>query len=438
MREFRRFKLKSISVFGLGFVGLPLSLTYTLYGVKVYGVDINKEYIERLKKFDTHILEDYQGKNIKEILKESIKKGLFEPTTSAEIAIKNTSEIIVTVGLPIENKQVIMEIFDAAMKTIGKNLKRGDLVLIRSTVPPGTTRKVALPILEKESALKGGVDFFLAYSSERIAEGQAFEEFQTMPVAVGGINEESTKKGRALLNIINPNVIEASSPEVVECSKLIENSSRDVNIALVNELASLTEKMGIDTMEVISVANTHKRVKLLTPGIGVGGHCIPYSSHYIFYTAQKLGLELPLLNAARKVNENKPLQIVNYLEGEMAKIGKLFKGTKFAMLGVAMKDNSSDISESPAMHIKDIILQRGGNVVWYDPNVKGNFSEKRETIEETLKDAEVLIMPIKQDLIKIDLNIIASLMKEKSVIFDPKGLVGRKEIEKRGFIYVTI
>jgi UDP-N-acetyl-D-mannosaminuronic acid dehydrogenase len=430
--------LKSISVFGLGFVGLPLSLTYTFYGVKVYGVDVNKEYIERLKKFDTHILEDYHRKNIKEILKESIENKLFEPTDSAELAMKNTSEIIVTVGVPVENRKAIMKPFNAAMETIGKNLKRGDLILIRSTVPPGTTREVALPILEKKSELKCGKDFFLAYSSERIAEGRAFEEFQTMPVAVAGINEESTKRGKTLLDLINPNVIKASSPEIVEISKLIENSSRDVNIALVNELASLTEKMGVDTMEVISVANTHKRVKLLTPGIGVGGHCIPYSSHYISYEAQKLGLELPLLSTAREVNENRPLQIVNYLEEALSKIRKSLQGTKFAITGIAMKDNSSDISESPAMRIKDIIIQKGGNVVWYDPNVEGDFKEKKETIEETLKDSEVLIIPIKQELIKLNAGLLGSLMKEKSIIFDPKGLLDRKEIEKLGFVYISI
>lgn len=430
--------MKSISVFGLGFVGLPLSLTYTLYGVKVYGVDVNKEYVERLKKFDTHILEEYKGKSIKKILKESIEKGLFEPTISAEAAMKNTNEIIVTVGIPVENEKVVMKPFDTAMKKIGKNLKRGDLVLIRSTVPPGTTKEVALPILEKESNLKGSKDFSLAYSSERIAEGNAFEEFQTMPVTVAGIDRESTKRGKALLNIINKNIIEASCPEVVEISKLIENSSRDVNIAIVNELASLTEKMGIETMEVINVANTHKRVKLLTPGIGVGGHCVPYSSYYIFYKAEKLGLKLSLLNTAREVNKKRPLQIVDYIEDILAQAGKSIINTKFAILGVAMKDNSSDISESPALQIQDIILRKGGKVLWYDPNVKGDFKEKRESIEEALRGAEVLIIPIKQDLIKFDIKLISALMKKKSIIFDSKELLNRREIEKAGFIYISI
>ena len=430
--------MKSISVFGLGFVGLPLSLTYTFYGIKVYGMDIDKEYIERLKNFDTHILENYQGKSIKKILKESIEKGLFVPTESAELAMKNTSEIIVTVGVPVENGKAVMKTFENAIKIIGKNLKRRDFVLIRSTIPPGTTREVALPLLENESNLNCGIDFYLAYSSERIAEGHAFEEFQTMPVAVAGIDSKGTKKGKALLNIINKNVIEASSPEVVEISKLIENSSRDVNIALVNELASLTEKMGVDTMEVINVANTHKRVKLLIPGIGVGGHCIPYASHYISYKAEKLGLELPLLNTAREVNKKRPLQIVNYIEETLIQLNKSIINTKFAILGVAMKDNSSDISESPALQIQDIILHKGGKVLWYDPNVKGDFKEKKESIEEVLRDAEVLIIPIKQDLIKFDAKLISTLMKKKSIIFDSKGLLNRKEIERAGLVYISI
>lgn len=430
--------MKSISVFGLGFVGLPLSLTYTLCGVKVYGVDVNEEYVEKLKKFNTHILEIYKGKSINEILKESIEKGLFEPTTSVEIAMRNTDKIIVTVGIPVENGKTIMQPFEDAIKTIGKNLKKGDFILIRSTVPPGTTREVALRILEEGSGLKCGQDFYLAYSSERIAEGNAFEEFQNMPVAISGIDKESTKKGKDLLSIINKNIIEASSPEVVETSKLIENSSRDVNIALVNELATLSEKMGINTMEVINVANTHKRVKLLTPGIGVGGHCIPYSSHYMFHEAKKLGIELPLLKIAREVNQKRPETVVNHIETALKKQGKHIEKSTFAILGVAMKDNSSDISESPALYIADIIRQRGGEVHWYDPNVNGKFKGKKSSLEETLKNADVLILPIKQDLIKIDIKLIAAFMKAASIIFDAKGLLDQKEVEHIGFLYISL
>ncbi len=431
--------MKNIAVLGLGFVGLPLSLTYAMHGKKVYGIDINSDYIENLKKYKTHIIENYKGETIEEILENAIKKGLFIPTNSVEEGLKNADKIIVTVGIPITNGALQKEIFNAAIKSVGKNLKKGDLVIIRSTVPPGTTREVVLPILEKESKLKCSKDFYLAYSSERIAEGKAFEEFQTMPVAVAGIDKKSTNKACKLLKIINKeSIIVATEPEVVEIAKLIENSSRDVNIALANELASLTEKMDIDTVEVINVANTHKRVHLLKPGIGVGGHCIPYSSLYIFDKTDKMKLPMEILHTAREVNQQRPRNILNCLESTLKKIGKEVEHSKFAILGIAMKDNSPDASESPAMRLKDLILQSGGEVNWFDPNVTGNFPLKRNSIQETVKDADVIILPIKQDNIEIEPNKWKNLTKKNAIIFDARRLIDKEKAKKSEFIYMRI
>ena len=429
----------SIAVFGLGFVGLPLSLTYTLFGVKVYGVDINEKYIENLKHYKTHVLENYKGKTIEDILRESIEKGLFVPTTKTEIALKNARDIIVTVGIPIENGTLKKEVFSNAIHSIGKFLKKGDLVLIRSTVPPGTTRNVVKPILEKESGLICCKDFYLAYSSERIAEGRAFEEFQTMPVAVGALSEESKKRAVNLLSIINKEpIIEASEPEVVEISKLIENSSRDVNIALSNELASFTERLNVDVLEVIKVANTHKRVHLLTPGVGVGGHCIPYSSLYIFDKSDEIKLPMPLLHTAREINDSRPLEILSLIESKLNNLGKTVENSVFALIGIAMKDNSSDISESPAIKMKDNILQKGGNVQWFDPNVNGNFPLKKNNLEEALKDADVVIIPIKQDNINISAEVIANNAKNGCIVFDARRILNRDDVESKGMIYLTV
>ncbi len=429
----------SIAVFGLGFVGLPLSLTYTLFGVKVYGVDINEQYIENLKHYKTHVLENYKGKTIEDILKDSIEKGLFVPTTKTETALKNARDIIVTVGIPIENGTLKKEVFSNAIHSIGKFLKKGDLVLIRSTVPPGTTRNVVKPILEKESGLICCKDFYLAYSSERIAEGRAFEEFQTMPVAVGALSEKSKKRAVSLLSIINKEpIIEASEPEVVEISKLIENSSRDVNIALSNELASFTERLNVDVLEVIKVANTHKRVHLLTPGVGVGGHCIPYSSLYIFDKSDEIKLPMPLLHTAREINDNRPLEILSLIESKLNNLGKTVENSVFTLIGIAMKDNSSDISESPAIKMKDNILQKGGNVKWFDPNVNGNFPLKKNNLDEALKDADVVIIPIKQDNINISAEVIANNAKKGCIVFDARRILNRDDVESKGMIYLTI
>ena len=431
--------MESIAVFGLGFVGLPLSLTYAMFGVRVYGVDVDKEYVKKLNNFNTHILENYKGQTIQQILQENITKGLFVPTTSAQEAMGKAKNIIVTVGIPIENGLLKKEIFSNAIHTIGKYLKKGDLVLIRSTVPPGTTRNVVKPILEKESKLVCCKDFFLAYSSERIAEGRAFEEFQTMPVAVGGMDEKSKEKAEDLLSVINKEkIFLASSPEVVEISKLIENSSRDVNIALSNEIATLTEKIGVDTLEVIAVANTHKRVNLLTPGIGVGGHCIPYSSLYIFDKTDEMKLAMNLLHTAREINDSRPLNVMNIIEEKLKETGKSVENANFSIIGVAMKDNSSDISESPAMRLKDIILQKGGNVKWFDPNVKGNFPLKVSSLDEALNDADVVIVPIKQNNINFDLNKAAALVRKNAILFDARRILNKDFALKKGLIYLTV
>lgn len=430
--------MKKIAVVGLGYVGLPLALTYTLYGVKVYGIDINKNYIEKLKNGKTHVYEVYKGIHIEEILQESLKKDLFIPTYSYEEGLKDVKDIIVTVGIPIENDQIKMEVFEDAMKSIGMHLTKDSLVLIRSTVPPLTTRNVALPILENVSGLKVNEDFLLAYSSERIAEGQAFEEFQTMPVAVAGINSEGTKKAKELLSIINPNVFEASTPEVVEISKLIENASRDVNIALVNELAKLTNAIGVDTMEVIKVANTHRRVKLLTPGIGVGGHCIPFASKYIFYTSDKLGIELPLLHTAREVNDLRPKEIANRIENTLKNLGKRIENSYIVFLGIAMKDNSSDISESPAVMLKEILKSKGAKVRFFDPKVDGIFEDKIDSLKEAVTAADVVVIPIIQDEIDYNIQNWFSLLNKQPIIFDAKQKIDMQQATKLGAVYIKI
>ena len=431
--------MEKIAVIGLGFVGLPLSLTYTLHGIKVYGIDINKEYVEKLKNGHTHVYEEYNGKCIEEILKESLDKGLFIPTTSLEEGLKEVQNIIVTVGIPIENdNNVKMEAFIEAIKDIGKNLKKGDLILLRSTVPPLTTKNIVKPILEEESGLVVGKDFYLAYSSERIAEGRAFEEFQTMPVAVAGMDDESTKRGKQVLELINPNTIEASSPEVVEISKLIENASRDVNIGIVNELSSLTDALGIDIMEVINVANTHKRVKLLNPGIGVGGHCIPFASKYIFYSSDKLSLEMPLLHAARKVNDSRPIDIVNRIEKTLKTLGKSIEETKVAFLGIAMKDNSSDISESPAIKLKEIFKSKGAKVELFDPKVNEALGDMVTDEYKALKDADVVVIPIVQKEINYDINTWTKYIKKNAIIFDARGIIDKNTAKNLGYKYLSL
>ena len=253
-----------IAVIGLGFIGLPLSLSYAMHGARVIGLDVLPGLIQDINSGVTHHLESYEGRTIRDILKEQLNNGRFRATSDYHEASREVDTYIITVGIPIKDGEPDYRGFDACCSTLAGVLKRGDTVIVRSTVVPGTTEERVLPMLER-SGLKAGEDFYLAYASERIAEGRAFEEFISMPLAMGGINEASVEKAKQILSFVTKAEITVSDIKVVETSKVIENIQRDVNIAMVQQFARFAEKVGIDTFELIKVANTHKRVNLLTP-----------------------------------------------------------------------------------------------------------------------------------------------------------------------------
>ncbi|HEX3031558.1 MAG TPA: nucleotide sugar dehydrogenase [Bacillota bacterium] len=265
----------------MGFVGLPLALSFALRGCEVYGVDVNEELVAELKDGVTHHLEHYHNTPIQSVLKDQLAAGRFKPTSDATAAMAECTTFIMTVGIPVVDGEHTFAHVEGCARTIGKGLKPNDLVLVRSTLIPGMTRNFIRPIIEEESGLNAEEDFYLGYSSERIAEGKAFDEFENMPTLVSGIDRASRDKAAEILGIVTKaDLVPASAIEVVETAKVMENISRDVNIAMVNEFARFTKALGIDIFEVIKVANTHKRVKLLAPGPGVGGYCIPNALHY--------------------------------------------------------------------------------------------------------------------------------------------------------------
>lgn len=417
-------KYKNVAVFGQGFVGLPLSLSFSFRGCNVYGVDVIKDLVEDINRGITYHTESFEGKTIQEILKEELESKRYRATTDMELALKECNNIIVTVGIPIRNgKHDISDLLNCC-SVIGKNLKKGDLVVIRSTVIPGTTEEKILPILEKESNLKAGEDFYLAYSSERIAEGHAFEEFAYMPTIVAGINYESAVKAKELLSIVcKVDVMIASNIKVVETAKVFENVQRDVNIAMVQEFARFTEALGIDIFEVINVANTHKRVKLLTPGPGVGGYCIPNAYHYLEPKAMELNLSLDLLKLSREKNANIPNIMVNMLEEKLNSIGKKLNNCRVGVLGIAMKDYSNDDRISPPIEIINILKNKGVKVFAYDPVVPTVYDFKVDDMNKVLKDVDAVIILAKQkEFETIDLDYLLNKLQKGTIVFDTKNL----------------
>jgi len=427
-----------VAVFGLGYVGLPLALSFAMRGCKVIGVDTNRELVGSINAGMTDYYEHYRGKSIREILKEQLEAGNFVAVPDASRAMRECKEIIVTVGIPVVNGRLETGFIKSCAREIAGGLKRGDLVLVRSTVTPGFTREVILPILES-SGLKAGKDFYLAYSSERIAEGRAFEEFESMPALVGGLDPASTEKACKLLGIITKaEIYRASSFEVVETTKVIENISRDVNIALVNELARLTKAMNVDIFEVIELANTHKRVNLLKPGPGVGGYCIPNALYYLMPKAEEFKAALSLMEEARRVNDKMPAYVAGLVMGLLSvEPGK----AKVAALGVAMKDYSSDDRLSPALKVIEILRGKGIEVAAFDPAVPAKYEFMKDSFEEALEGSHgAVILALQKGIDYFNLNKFKEMMSKEGTPFivDTRNVYGRGRRKESGIIIESI
>jgi UDP-N-acetyl-D-mannosaminuronic acid dehydrogenase len=384
---------KTITIFGQGYVGLPLSLSFAIHGCNVIGVDSDSNLCSNLAQGITHQTEKYQGLSIQSVLKEQLENGSYRITSDGASAVQQADTIILTVGIPVHDGLPFYDYFDAACQTIAENITKGSLVLIRSTVVPGTTENRCKSLLEKISGFKTGEDIFLAYVPERIAEGKAFEEFETMPTLIGALDKTSQLKAAEIIQINSKaEIIISDSPTAVETSKVLENLQRDANIAIAQEFARFSEAAGLNIFEVIQLANTHKRVNILNPGPGVGGYCIPNAFHYLNARAQELGLRLPLLALARKQNDQLPQWICEKTSDLLRQIGKELSHCKIAVVGLAMKDFSPDDRLSPAVEICMKLIASGATVAAYDCNVSSHYSFKVESYKEAVQDADALLI----------------------------------------------
>jgi nucleotide sugar dehydrogenase len=428
---------KKIAIFGLGFIGLPLALSFALKGCKVTGVDVDEQLVDDLNQGITYHLEAKDGVPIQQILKEQLALGRFQATTDPAPALASCSEIIVTVGVPVANGIPDLSCIKSAANTIAKHLRPGQLVLIRTTVTPGTIRRLVLPILES-SGLTAEKDFHLAYASERIAEGRAFEEFENMPTLVAGIGPESRARAKKILSIVTvAEIHEASSIEVVETAKVFENISRDVDIAMVNEFAAFTKAIGIDIFEVIQLANTHKRVNLLKPGPGVGGYCLPNALYYLLPRALEENLNLRLLPAARQINDETPLRVAGLV---LQKLPVPPAQAKVAVFGIAMKDYSNDDRCSPALDVIKVLETAGVEIAAYDPAVPREYPFKVNSLEKALRDAHGIVILARQR--NIDYGKLADfkalMSKERPFIVDTRNIYNHKQAEQAGFLLETL
>jgi UDP-N-acetyl-D-glucosamine dehydrogenase len=357
-------KSARVGVIGLGYVGLPLAVGFARAGYTVLGLDVDERKVAALNEGRSYI-QDVESDDVMA----AVQVGRLSASSDYDL-LGQTDAIFICVPTPFDAmKAPDLAYIEQAAKGIATRLKPGQLVILQSTTYPGTTEEFVLPILE-ESGLKAGQDFYLAFSPERINPGDRQYSVENTPKVVGGLTAHCTELGRLLLVQLFPHVHVVSSPRAAEMSKLLENIFRSVNIALVNELALLSERMGIDLWEVIEAAKTKPFGFMpFYPGPGVGGHCIPVDPYYLSWKAREYDFYTKFIELAAEVNQTMPYHVVDLVGQALSQAGKPLDGARVLLLGVAFKRDTDDARNSPAERIIELLLRRGAQVSYSDPFV---------------------------------------------------------------------
>lgn len=361
-------KSARIAVIGLGYVGLPLAIQFAREGFPVVGVDIDARKIASLAKGVSYI-PDVPSDDLVRV----VRKKRFAATREFDV-LCDADVIFICVPTPFdEMKAPDLAPVIAATKSIAPRLQRGQLVILQSTTYPGTTEEVCQPILEEVSGLRAGKDFHLAFSPERIDPGatsSAGWNVKNTPKVLGGLTPRCTALAKDLLVHLTPAVHVVSSPRAAEMSKLLENIFRSVNIALVNELAHLAERMDIDIWEVIDAAKTKPFGFMpFYPGAGVGGHCIPVDPYYLSWKARQYDFFTRFIELAADINQGMPYHVVKLMNDALSDRGKTLRGARVLVLGVAFKRDVDDARNSPAERVIELLLEHGADVRYHDPYV---------------------------------------------------------------------
>ncbi len=415
--------MQKIGVIGLGYVGLPLAVEFGKK-IDVVGFDINSERIEELK----------QGQDrTKEVEPGELKSAARLVFTSDLSDLKDVTVFIVTVPTPVDEfKTPDLRPLRSASKTVGSVLKKNDIVIYESTVYPGCTEEVCVPVLEKESGLKFNVDFFCGYSPERINPGDKLHRVSTIKKVTSGSTPEVADKVDALYRmVVTAGTHKASSMKVAEAAKVIENSQRDINIAFVNELAMIFERMGIDTNEVLEAAGTKWNFLPFRPGL-VGGHCIGVDPYYLTYKADSLGYHPQVILSGRRINDNMGVHIANTVIKLMAKNDLPIHHGKILMLGVTFKENCPDIRNSRVVDVIRELQSFGTDVDIYDP--QADAEEVRHEYGLDLVKAPsgpyhaIVLTVSHSEFREMDIR---SLMGKNAVVYDVKGVLDRSIVTAR-------
>jgi UDP-N-acetyl-D-glucosamine dehydrogenase len=354
--------MTTVGVIGLGYVGLPLAVAFAEQGCDVVAVDLDARKIEAIAAGESYV-EDVSNETLRGVASRIRATTQYSPLEQADA-------VLVCVPTPLtRNREPDLGPLIEATRALAGVLRADQLVVLESTTYPGTTRERVAPLLE-ESGLAAGRDFHLAFSPERVDPGRTDHTLRSTPKVVGGLTEACAERARALYALICDQVVLVSSPEAAELTKLLENIFRSVNIALVNELAMLTDRMGIDVWEVVEAAATKPYGFMrFTPGPGIGGHCIPVDPLYLSWKLKALNYNARFIEAADQVNMGMPQYVLALVQDALNEEGKALKGARILVLGAAYKRDIGDLRESPALDVMDGLLQRHADVSYHDPYV---------------------------------------------------------------------
>jgi UDP-N-acetyl-D-glucosamine dehydrogenase len=380
-------QMRTVGVIGLGYVGLPLAVAFAEEGCKVVAVDLDARKVEAIAEGQSYI-GDISCERLGAVRERISASTRYEGLARAEAVL-----ICVPTPLSVNREPDLGPLVDCARGLAGV-LKAGQLVVLESTTYPGTTRERMAPLLE-ESGLAAGRDFHLAFSPERVDPGRTDFTLRTTPKVLGGLTPACADRAEALYGLVCDEVVRVSSPEAAELCKLLENIFRSVNIALVNELAMLTDRMGIDIWEVVEAASTKPYGFMrFEPGPGMGGHCLPVDPFYLSWRAREFDMSTEFIELAGKVNQQMPYHCVAKVQRALNDVGRAVKGARIAVFGVSYKSGVGDVRESPALKILELLAELGAELSYHDPHVPTlhEFGLRSVTLEQALKDADLALI----------------------------------------------
>ena len=379
--------MTTVGVIGLGYVGLPLAVAFAEAGCDVIGVDTDSRRVEALQAGESHV-EDVPDEALR-----SVSERLHATTRYARLA--DADAVLICVPTPLSpNREPDLGPLLTAARSLAEVLRADQLVVLESTTYPGTTRERVAPLLA-ESGLAAGRDFHLAFSPERVDPGRTDFTLRNTPKVIGGLTPACAERAEGLYALVCDELVRVSSPEAAELTKLLENIFRSVNIALVNELAMLTDRMGIDVWEVVDAAATKPYGFMrFEPGPGMGGHCLPVDPFYLTWRAREFDVATEFIELAGKVNQQMPYHCVAKVQRALNAAGLAVKGARVAVLGVSYKPGVSDLRESPALKIIALLRELGAQVSYHDPHVPllSELALRSMPLDEAVSDSDLVVI----------------------------------------------